>query len=118
MKVSIICGQYAYAVCEWPSGARMDIRLEPGQSAEHGLEAYAQEQERKARDAMRCAEIARRAALTLKCPKAPKPKFVSAEAPYGGAYAYKCECGDIMALGDTAQEAQEKWQESWIAENA
>ena len=50
-------------------------------------------------------------------PRAPKAEFFTAEAPWGLAHAYKCDRDGIVALGDTAQEAREKWQEGWIAEN-
>jgi hypothetical protein len=48
-------------------------------------------------------------------PLAPKPFFVSVPS---GAYAWRCERGDVVALGDTKQEARENWQEAWIKENS
>lgn len=114
LSVKTIIGQHAYAVITWPNGAQMDIRLESGMGVPQSLEKYAQEQESRARDAQRKADIARKAALVHMRPEPPTPLFVTAPS---GAYAFKCELGDVVALGDTSQEAQENWKAAWIAEN-
>jgi len=65
MKVRIIVGQYAYACIEHESGAKTDIRLEPGKSAPASLREYAAEQTKHAERLAKMAEIALRAAAYL-----------------------------------------------------
>lgn len=65
MKVRIIVGQYAYACIEHESGAKTDIRLEPGRSASQSLREYAAEQHARATRILDMVDLANAAAEHL-----------------------------------------------------
>ena len=62
--VKLFCGTHAYACIKHEAGA-MDIRLEPGRSAQQALREYADQCQADAKRAAEKADIARRAAAFL-----------------------------------------------------